>query len=145
MKNKTILCTARPARKLPTLLTLVAALLALPLGTRAADIHWTNTLGGNWTDAINWSPNQVPGTNDNPFITAGGTYTVTMYSVAVRNLTVGGPSGTQTVVIPESGLLWLEKECPHPRRAGVRGLDYRLGFMSLWGAVPLVGFFSGLM
>jgi len=28
---------------------------------RAATIAWTNTAGGNWNDATNWNPNQVPG------------------------------------------------------------------------------------
>jgi sugar lactone lactonase YvrE len=61
-------------------------------------ISWTNTAGGNWNVATNWSPNQVPGSADNAVITANGSYTVTLdISPTVGSLTLGGTSGTQTV------------------------------------------------
>lgn len=70
-------------------------------GVRAGDIFWTNALGGNWGAAFNWSPNQVPASSDNAFITQNGTYTVTVnVNATVAGLTVGAPSGTQTVSIP---------------------------------------------
>jgi len=40
--------------------------VALP--SSAADIVWTNTAGGNWGTAANWSPNQVPGCAGTPWI-----------------------------------------------------------------------------
>ena len=57
-----------------------ATLLLLMLGNIAANsatIAWTNTSGGNWSVATNWSPNQVPGASDTAVITASGIYTVT--------------------------------------------------------------------
>jgi hypothetical protein len=66
----------------------------------AAIITWTNTAGGNWTAAGNWSPNTVPGSADTAFITNGGTYTVTVNGAAnVGELIVGGIIGTQTVSV----------------------------------------------
>ena len=69
----------------------------------AVGIYWTNTLGGSWTDAVNWSPNQVPGPTDQAYIIQDGTYTVTTYGVSVSNLIVGAACGTQTVAIPFTG------------------------------------------
>jgi len=64
----------------------------------AADIAWTNTVGGNWTAVANWSPNQVPGPNDTAWITNNGTYSVTLDAdVTVSSLVLGGTSGTQTL------------------------------------------------
>ncbi len=63
--------------------------------THAADIVWTNTAGGNFNVAANWSPNQVPGADDRAFITNNGTYAVTFNaSATVAGLTVGGDSGS---------------------------------------------------
>ena len=65
---------------------------------QAADLVWTNASGGNWTATANWSPNQVPGTNDTAWITNNGTYTVTFdTTTALAGLRLGGTSGTQTL------------------------------------------------
>jgi hypothetical protein len=89
-----------PFRSLAKVLLLPALLL---LGTghpaRSATIVWTNSLGGNWNVAANWSPNQVPGPGDAANITAAGTYAgnVTV-NTSVGTLNIGGAaSGTQTV------------------------------------------------
>jgi hypothetical protein len=64
----------------------------------AADIVWTNTAGGNWSAAANWSPNQAPSTNDTAWITNNGIYTVTLdANVTLNGLALGGDSGTQTL------------------------------------------------
>ena len=47
----------------------LAGLVAGATGARATDVVWTNTASGNWSSQLNWSPNQVPGTADNPYIT----------------------------------------------------------------------------
>ena len=76
------------------------AVICLVLATDAfaTDIYWTNTAGGNWNVAANWSPNILPGSSDNAFIVSNGTYTVTLNaSATVQNLTLGGASGTQTL------------------------------------------------
>jgi hypothetical protein len=65
---------------------------------RAATIAWTNTSGGSWSIAANWSPNSVPVSTDDVFITSNGTYTVTMdVSPTISRLTLGGISGQQTL------------------------------------------------
>src|SRR5262249_44767215 len=65
----------------------------------AADVVWTNTAGGNWGTAANWSPNQAPGADDNALILANGTYTVTVNVAAtVASLQVSG-TGTRTLTL----------------------------------------------
>ena len=62
-------------------------------------IVWTNTAGGSWIVAANWSPNQVPTLTNDVFITNSGTYTVSQpvtHDAFARSLTLGGLSGTQT-------------------------------------------------
>jgi len=62
----------------------------------AADIWWTNTSGGNWNVAANWSPNQVPGTLDNAFVT-GSSYTVSVTDTeAAGNLIINGATANFT-------------------------------------------------
>ena len=48
------------------------------ISAQGATVTWTNTAGGNWGVAANWSPNQVPGAADTGLITTPGTYTVTL-------------------------------------------------------------------
>jgi pimeloyl-ACP methyl ester carboxylesterase len=57
---------------------------------------WTNTLGGDWRVAANWSPNGVPGQADNAYIPNNGTGPTVMTSVgtSVGVLTLGGGSGS---------------------------------------------------
>src|ERR1017187_8605147 len=84
---------------------IVLALLAIASVTHATTINWTNTAGGNWSVAANWSPNQVPGSSDNAVITTTGSYTVTLNtSPTVGSLTLGGVSGTQTLTTAGSTL-----------------------------------------
>ena len=40
------------------------------------DISWTNNTSGDWNVASNWSPDFVPGTNDNVFIASSDTVTL---------------------------------------------------------------------
>ncbi len=64
---------------------------------RAAQITWTNTAGGNWNSALNWSPNQVPGASDTAVITNAAAYTVTLdVSPTVGGLTLGATGGSTT-------------------------------------------------
>ena len=68
-------------------------------------ITWTNTAGGNWSDASSWNPNQVPGPSDNAVITNAGTYLVTLdVSPVVAALTLGGSSGQQTLATAGNSL-----------------------------------------
>ncbi len=86
----------------------IALLLLLVIGNTVADsatITWTNTSGGNWSVATNWSPNQVPGISDTALITNSGTYTVTNTTVVgVSNVFLGSSSGTQTLTLSSGSL-----------------------------------------
>src|SRR5690242_1605774 len=65
----------------------------------ATNILWTNTFNGNWSDSVNWSPNNVPGASDTAIITNSGTYTVTLDTgTTVGNFILGTTNigGTQT-------------------------------------------------
>jgi len=86
-------------RNLRQILLLALLLPAISRVAYSATIVWTNTLGGNWSVAANWSPNQVPGAGDTANITSAGTYAVTLdVNSSVLNLTVGGAvSGVQTL------------------------------------------------
>ncbi len=77
-------------------LTLVAVLLAGTWPGAAATITWTNTSGGNWSAAGNWSPHDVPGPADTVLIIQAGTYTVKLdTSATITSLTLGAASGQQ--------------------------------------------------
>lgn len=80
--------------KIPLFLSLL--LLLAPV--QAATVVWTNTAGGNWSLATNWSPNAVPAGGDTVVITNDGTYAVTVdASPTLAALTVGATNGTQTL------------------------------------------------
>ncbi len=78
---------------------LAAALLMSVIGVaHTAEIVWTNTAGGNWNVAVNWSPNQVPSAADHAVITNAGIYTVNLdVNVIVASLVLGAESGQQTL------------------------------------------------
>ena len=83
----------------------MALALFFSVATHAATITWTNTAGGNWSAAANWSPNQVPGTADTALITNSGTYVVTLDTGAVvANLALGGNGGQQTLTTSANSL-----------------------------------------
>jgi hypothetical protein len=79
---------------------LFALALLATTTARPTTLNWTNTLGGEWFLAQNWSPNIVPGAGDTANITQPGTYTVTIVTgaVSVVALNIGGQSGVQTLV-----------------------------------------------
>src|SRR5690349_12119637 len=81
-------------------------LVACSRPVSGATVTWTNTAGGSWTDAANWTPNQAPGAADQAVITNAGTYVVTIpASVTIGGLTVGGSPGTQAV--QQTGGSWI--------------------------------------
>ncbi len=79
----------------------IGSVIVLGIGAaQGATITWNNAAGGNWGTAANWSPAQVPGSGDDAVIDLAGTYTVTVnVAASVSTLTLGGASGTQTLVI----------------------------------------------
>ena len=82
------------------------ALVFLPWSfAHGASIVWTNVSGGSWGTAANWSPNQVPGSADNAFITNSGTYAVIVnVNATVASLQAGGSSGSRTLSLSSSML-----------------------------------------
>src|SRR6185503_9020136 len=60
----------------------------------AANRSWTNTAGGSWEGAGNWSPNGSPTNTDSIFIQSGGTYTVNFNNDTANN---GASNGWLTV------------------------------------------------
>jgi hypothetical protein len=76
----------------------VAMLIMGVIYSHASTIIWTNTAGGSWSSAINWSPNSVPSVGDDAFITNSGTYDVSLdIGPTVNSLTLGGTNGTQSL------------------------------------------------
>ena len=60
------------------------------------EIVWTNTAGGDWHSATNWSPNRVPGATDHAKLLVTATVTVNNAAECQR-LTMGGVSGNPTL------------------------------------------------
>jgi hypothetical protein len=85
-----------------------APAVRLPMTARHGDAPATGGSGcdrwkggsGSFADASHWSTGAVPTDEVNACITAAGTYTVTVTgNQYVENLTLGGSSGTQTLLI----------------------------------------------
>jgi hypothetical protein len=91
----------KPRSSLSSLDLLIPVVLFLtPVRSSQADtIIWTNTSGGVWTVANNWSPNQVPGPGDAAVIRASGAYTVVLDTNPpdVGDLILGAESGRQAL------------------------------------------------
>jgi hypothetical protein len=104
----------------------ISIIISLALAGAAASaevISWTNTSNGNWGVAANWSPNQVPSTNDTAVITNAGIYTVTLnLDPTIAGLVLGGQSGTQTVAT-----------AGHTLTLNGSGLIHRRGWLLLSG------------
>ncbi|HTU78992.1 MAG TPA: IPT/TIG domain-containing protein [Solirubrobacteraceae bacterium] len=86
------------------LLMIVALSLWASSAARAVGCQdsWTNTAGGSWAEGANWSNKAPPTTSEEACITVNGTYTVTLTTgttTTVKSLSVGGESGTQTLVV----------------------------------------------
>jgi len=81
---------------------LAACMGAVSFSASASVRIWTNTVSGSWSVPGNWSPNGVPNSSDNAYITNSGTYTVyATNAVSISSGVVGGigNSGVQTLVI----------------------------------------------
>src|SRR6185436_11773745 len=93
----------RPAENMKRFLMLLFQALSaavLQSSATAADIIWTNSAGGSWSTASNWSPNQVPGSADVAVITNVGTYTVLLdIGTTIGGFRLGGATGNQTLTI----------------------------------------------
>src|SRR2546426_4095059 len=73
-------------------------------GQAAACADSWNGGSGDFNTPTSWSTGAVPTSTDDACITAAGTYTVTLNgSVSIRSLSLGGASGTQTLVLAANG------------------------------------------
>jgi len=67
-------------------------------------VVWTNTAGGNWSVAANWSPNQVPTGAEIAMITNEATFTVTVdVTASVDGLVLGASSGANVQTLQANG------------------------------------------
>jgi hypothetical protein len=99
--------TARLVRSLLLVAATLALLIALPAQSATASgctDTFTNTAGGSWLEASNWSTKKVPVSTDEVCITENGTYTVELKGAgaSVKALTIGGSTGTQTLAVESS-------------------------------------------
>lgn len=116
------------------LFTCTVFALALVMGgkLRAATLIWTNTAGGDWFAATNWSPNQVPGGSDSAYITNSGNYAVGYGGyAAISNLVIGGVSGTQTFTMTYT----LTNNGKIKVNANGVLMDHLDSFQSYWGTL----------
>ena len=107
---RVLLCGAVVVLGASTLGVVVSSVL-LPISKAFAVTctdSWKNTSGGNFGTAADWSTGSVPSSSDDACITAAGTYTVTdSATYSVHSLTLGGSSGTQTLVLGSGDALGL--------------------------------------
>jgi hypothetical protein len=93
----------RSASVAVVLLAALTGPLATPADAVSCDKTW-NGGSGDWSVDGNWTPFGVPSSMDTVCITAAGTYTVTLKgSQAAEGITLGAPSGTQTLVLEAGG------------------------------------------
>jgi hypothetical protein len=86
----------------PLRTVLLAVLAAMATTGRSSTFVWTNTLGGNWSVALDWDPHGVPGALDIAKITTSGGYIVTNdQNTTVGGLILGsGVTGLQYFLVP---------------------------------------------
>ncbi len=116
-------------------------------GARGASIHWTNVLGGNWSDTFGWSPNQVPGPNDDAFITEAGTYTVSVFfDATAASLVVSAPSGSPLVNVNTGVTLTLSNLTLTGQglASGVIGCTWIVNGLMTWTGGAAGGGMSGM-
>ncbi len=58
------------------------------------DFYWTGPSGGDWNIATNWTPNLVPGTNDNALIAYTSATVNVSSNTGAGNLTLGSPGAS---------------------------------------------------
>jgi hypothetical protein len=109
-RNRRNRAGARVSRLIAIVAMNVSAIVALAALTPAAaqasgcTDTFTNTSGGSWSTASNWSKKAAPTSEEEACITDNGTYTVTLdstlgTSVSVKTLVVGGASGAQHLAV----------------------------------------------
>ena len=76
-----------------------------------ANISWINTAGGSWTTASNWDTNTVPGSGDNAFISAGGSYFVNLSSGAASVDSLAMTSGKTLAISSFRAIEHSSKRC----------------------------------
>jgi hypothetical protein len=73
----------------------LALILTGAMPASAINLTWTNTAGGDWAVAANWSPNQVPTVSDVAVFDGAATYTVTLTGArSVGGIVMANPNAT---------------------------------------------------
>jgi hypothetical protein len=135
------------------ILALVALSIWTPSAARAQSCQdsWTNTAGGSWFEDSNWSNKAPPTSTEEACITANGSYTVTLTSggtVTVKSLTLGGESGTQSLVLGNATNQTLDFDATAALAVGAHGAltltdgvgqNGQTGTLSVTGAASLGG------
>ena len=102
-----------------------------------ANISWINTAGGSWTTASNWDTNTVPGSGDNAFISAGGSYFVNLSSGAASVDSFAMTSG-KTLAISSATFVLGAGASTTINNAGSLSVN-NVGHLKLVGEVTLQG------
>ena len=84
-------------------LVAAAVLLVGPMAAQA-QVYWSNTASGDWSNAGNWGGNHVPISTDNAWIVNGGTANVTQPGETCGTLLLGSSAGGGTVQMTGGGL-----------------------------------------
>jgi hypothetical protein len=123
---------ATAALRLAVPFALAGLLAAHPAGAQCTT-SWVAAVSGNWSDQLKWD-NGAPDAADYACITVAGTYTVTLnVSTTVGSLTLGGATGTQTLLISGNALTMLTNST-----VSVQGvLDWRGGLLSTGAGASL--------
>jgi len=79
------------------------AAFCFTVSIHAANIFWTNTLGGSWHGAANWSPNTVPSSSDLAYVTNAGSYNIVITNNASSAALL---IGAGNVIIDNYATLW---------------------------------------
>ena len=90
---------------MPRIIYFLTFLLIGVLGLQGATITWTNSAGGAWNTASNWSPATVPGANDDVIINnlSSSTKTITnVPNITLNSITCSG-SGFARLAAVSSG------------------------------------------
>jgi autotransporter-associated beta strand protein len=69
-----------------------------------AQVYWSNTASGDWSNVNNWSGTLVPTSTDDAWIVNGGTASVTQFGESCYTLSLGSTAGSGTMLVPGGSL-----------------------------------------
>jgi hypothetical protein len=109
--------------------------------SKAAIINWTNTSGGDWSNAMNWDPNQVPLPADTAILNVNLAGSLAVPANAVLNWS-GGDLSYGVFIVTQGGTLTISNEVT----IGHFGIG---GFLTNYGTVmqggDILGYGGGVI